>query len=127
MRTRHSELMKGELNPNFGKPIPDETKKKMSNTKKGKKKTPEHCEKMSLSRKGKSKSEEHKQKISLSQRKPHSEEERAKRRKVNKDGEYQIYLLYKQGLTAKEIQHYFPNVKIQMICKIIGEQRILHD
>jgi hypothetical protein len=64
-RMKHSRP--GELNPNFGKPISEEQKKKISEAHKGKRLSNETKSKMSASRKGVPKSEEHKLKIKMAQ------------------------------------------------------------
>ena len=63
---KHSEAMKGENNPNYGKSLSEETKQKISNSAKGRRHSKETCNKMSESRKGKKHSEETKRKISQS-------------------------------------------------------------
>ena len=92
--TEHKRLhMKGENNPLFGKHLSEETKKKMSEAKKGRTFTEEHRRKMSEARKGENHplfghhhSEESRRKISEAKKgKHHSEETKKKMSDVAKN------------------------------------------
>lgn len=63
---KHSEAMRGENNPNYGKPLSNEHKQNISKANKGRKHSKEIRNKMSESRKGKKHSIETKRKISQS-------------------------------------------------------------
>ena len=68
IRRKMSDLKKGKNNPNYGKPRPEATRKKISESLKGKPLSVETCKKMSQSLMGKPRSEETKLKISKAQK-----------------------------------------------------------
>lgn len=85
IRRKMSDLKKGKNNPNYGKPRPEATRKKISESLKGKPLSVETCKKMSEAKKGVALTQDHCNKISQSlMGKPRSEETKLKISKAQK-------------------------------------------
>lgn len=123
-RIKLSESMKGDNNPNYGKPRPEDVRQKISQKEKGKYVSNEVRQKISESKKGKALSDEHKNHISLTSRgrkfsdkhKNNLRKRAKKRAVVQYDTDNNIIMEYMSISEAEKITGVYHNVII-MCCQ----------